>query len=157
MRTRGRRVEAPPAPPAGSLHVAAVGLAVLAHGKDCFPDKPAATTLRQLGRARDAVAGAGRRYHVYFGERLHVESAVLAGHLVWQGAIGRVVHYLGLGPHRLDVARRPAWFFEQSRHGGILCDIGSHQVEQLLFFTGAHDAEVVASGVANCQATLTAR
>ena len=36
-----------------------------------------------------------------------------------------------------------------SATGGILSDIGSHQVEQFLFFTGSEDAEIVASQVAN--------
>ncbi|MDA8296824.1 MAG: Gfo/Idh/MocA family oxidoreductase, partial [Actinomycetota bacterium] len=40
-------------------------------------------------------------------------------------------------------------FFEKDRYGGILCDIGSHQIEQFLFFTGANDATITASRVAN--------
>jgi predicted dehydrogenase len=50
---------------------------------------------------------------------------------------------LGLGPHRLNIASRPDWFFDKSRYGGILVDIGSHQIEQFLSYAGAHDAEVV--------------
>jgi predicted dehydrogenase len=44
---------------------------------------------------------------------------------------------------------RPAWFFERERYGGILCDIGSHQFDQFLFFTGSTKAEVIASQVGN--------
>lgn len=63
--------------------------------------------------------------------------------------IGRVVQVLGLGPHRLNAPSRPAWFFERARYGGILCDIGSHQIEQFLFYSGAADAQVVSARVAN--------
>jgi predicted dehydrogenase len=56
---------------------------------------------------------------------------------------------LGLGPHRLNAPSRPAWFFEREKYGGILCDIGSHQVEQFLYFTGNKEAKVVSSKVAN--------
>lgn len=126
-----------------------IGLAAMAHGKDFFADKPPLTTLEQLARARAAVAASGRKYAVYYSERLHVESAVFAGELVAAGRIGRVIQVLGLGPHRLDAAARPAWHFEPERAGGILCDIGSHQVEQFLYFTGARHAEVTASRVAN--------
>ena len=42
-----------------------------------------------------------------------------------------------MGPHRLNASSRPAWFFERARYGGILCDIGSHQIEQFLYYTGA--------------------
>ena len=44
---------------------------------------------------------------------------------------------------------RPDWFFEKDKYGGILCDIGSHQIEQILHYTGASDGEVVRSQVAN--------
>ena len=50
---------------------------------------------------------------VYFSERLHVESAVYAGQLIADGAIGRVIQVLGLGPHRLNPATRPPWFFDR--------------------------------------------
>jgi predicted dehydrogenase len=86
---------------------------------------------------------------VYYSERLHVECAVHAGVLVRDGAIGRVVQVIGLGPHRLNAPSRPAWFFEKAKYGGILCDIGSHQIEQFLFYTGAKDATVVNAKVAN--------
>ena len=44
---------------------------------------------------------------------------------------------------------RPDWFFEHEKYGGILCDIGSHQIEQFLYFTGAEDAEIVSARVQN--------
>jgi len=56
---------------------------------------------------------------------------------------------LGLGPHRLNAASRPDWFFKKEQYGGILCDIGSHQFEQFLTFTGATDATVTNAAVAN--------
>ena len=66
-----------------------------------------------------------------------------------QGTIGRVIQVLGFGPHRLSAEERPAWFFEKARYGGILCDIGSHQIEQFLFYSGASDATVTSARVAN--------
>jgi predicted dehydrogenase len=86
---------------------------------------------------------------VYYSERLHVESAVRATELVAQGAIGRVIQVLGLGPHRLSAANRPAWFWERERTGGILCDIGSHQAEQFLAYSGATDATVASAAIGN--------
>ena len=126
-----------------------LGLTVMAAGKDYFTDKTPFTTLEQLDAARHAVKETGRKYLVYYSERVHSECAVFAGDLIQQGTIGRVVQVLGLGPHRLNAPARPAWFFERERYGGILCDIGSHQIEQFLFYTGAADAEVVSARVAN--------
>ena len=126
----------------------AVGCRVMAAGKDYFTDKTPFTTSDQLAEARRVVAATGRKYMVYFSERLHVECAVHAGDLVHGGAIGKVIQVLGLGPHRLGTGR-PAWFFERAKYGGILCDIGSHQFEQFLFYSGATDASVTQAAVGN--------
>ena len=126
-----------------------LGCRVMRAGKDYFTDKTPFTTRAQLEEARQTVRETGRKYAVYFSERLHVESAVHAGTLIRSGAIGRVVHVLGLGPHRLNAPSRPAWFFDRAQYGGILCDIGSHQGEQFLYYTGAESAEVTSSMVGN--------
>lgn len=126
-----------------------LGCRVLRAGKDYFTDKAPFTTLAQLAEARHAVVETGCKFAVYYSERLHVECAVHAGSLVRSGAIGRVVQTLGTGPHRLNAQSRPAWFFNRSQYGGILCDIGSHQCEQFLFYTGASDAEIVAASAGN--------
>jgi predicted dehydrogenase len=118
-------------------------------GKDYFTDKTPFTSLDQLVAARETVAQTGRKYMVYYSERLHVESAMHALALVRRGVIGRVVQVLGLGPHRLSKGDRPSWFFERARYGGILCDIGSHQIEQFLAFTGASETEVLHAAVGN--------
>jgi len=126
-----------------------LGCRVMEAGKDYFTDKTPFTTLDQLAAARATVARTGRKYMVYFSERLHVEAAMHAGDLIHDGAIGRVLQVIGLGPHRLSKASRPAWFFKKEQYGGILCDIGSHQYEQFLYYTGATDATIAQASVAN--------
>ena len=127
----------------------ALGLKVMDHGKDYFTDKAPLTTLEQLEKAKAKVKETGLKYAVYFSERLHVESAVFAGQLIKDGAVGRVIQVIGMGPHRLNASSRPEWFFKKENYGGILCDIGSHQIEQYLYFAGVKDATVVKSQVAN--------
>ncbi len=126
-----------------------LGIRVMDHGKDYFTDKTPFTTLDQLAAAKEKHAETGMKYAVYYSERLHVESAIHAGDLIADGAIGRVLQVIGLGPHRLNAASRPKWFFEKEKYGGILTDIGSHQIEQFLFYAGCKDAKVVNSQVAN--------
>jgi predicted dehydrogenase len=126
-----------------------LGVRVMEAGKDYFTDKTPFTSLDQLETARATASRTGRKYMVYYSERLHVECAVFAGELIRGGAIGRVVQVIGMGPHRLSHAARPAWFFERAKYGGILCDIGSHQIEQFLHFSGAQDATVTEAVVAN--------
>ncbi len=126
-----------------------IGCRVMEAGKDYFTDKTPFTTLAQLDQAKAVVARTGRKYMVYFSERLHVEAAMWATDFIAGGGIGKVVQVLGLGPHRLGKANRPAWFFEKAKYGGILCDIGSHQFEQFLTYSGATDATVTQSAVGN--------
>ncbi|GMA58627.1 putative dehydrogenase [Alicyclobacillus sacchari] len=128
---------------------AAFGMRVMQHDKDYFVDKAPLTTLEQLDQVRKTVVQTGRKYAVYYSERLHVESAVYAGRLVQAGEIGKVVQVMGMGPHRLNPRSRPEWFFHRELYGGILCDIGSHQLEQFLYYTGAEDATITASRVDN--------
>jgi predicted dehydrogenase len=127
----------------------ALGLRVMEAGKDYFVDKAPLTTLGQLADAKETAERTGKKYMVYYSERIHVETAVFAGQLIEQGAIGKVVQVLGLGPHRLSAKNRPDWFFIKEKYGGILCDIGSHQIEQILYYTGAKDATVTNSQIGN--------
>lgn len=126
-----------------------LGCQVMAAGKDYFTDKAPFTTLAQLADAREVAARTNQKFMVYYSERLHVECAILAGQIINDGAIGRVIQTLGLGPHRLNAPSRPSWFFNHEEYGGILCDIGSHQCEQFLYFTGAKDAKVNYAAIAN--------
>jgi predicted dehydrogenase len=128
---------------------APLGVRVMQHGKDYLVDKPGITTLEQLADVRNVQAATKRIYSVMYSERLENRATVKAGELVQAGAIGRVVQTIGMGPHRTNLKTRPAWFFERARYGGILCDIGSHQADQFLFFTGSTSADVVASQVGN--------
>ena len=50
---------------------------------------------------------------------------------------------------RINPASRPAWFFDKQYFGGIITDIGSHQFDQFLYFTGSTKAEIVSSQVGN--------
>jgi predicted dehydrogenase len=126
-----------------------LGCRVMEAGKDYFSDKAPFTTLEQLAQSRAVVARTGRKHMVYFGERLHNESAMFTTDLLAQGVIGRVVQVTSLAPHRLSAATRPAWFFQREKYGGVLCDIGSHQFEQFLTYSGAADAKVTQSFVGN--------
>ncbi len=128
---------------------APLGIRVMRHGKDYMSDKPAFTTLEQLAEVRRVQAETGRIYSVDYSERFENRATTKALELVRQGAIGEVVHTVGLGPHLRRFHTRAPWFFEHDKYGGILCDIGSHQFDQFLAFTGATQAEIVASQVAN--------
>lgn len=126
-----------------------LGIETMEHGKDFFTAKTPFTTLEQLEEVRLKIKETRQKYAVFYSERLGVESAIFAGRLIEEGAIGRVIQVMGMGPHRLRLDTRPDWFFKKDQYGGILCDIGSHQIEQFLFYSGAKDAKVTGSKVGN--------
>jgi predicted dehydrogenase len=129
---------------------AGISMEIMRHGKDVMTDKPGMTTLEQLGELMRVQAETGRIYSVCYSEHFETRSTVKAGELVAAGAIGQVVHTMGLGPHQIRNNQRPDWFYDRPRYGGILCDIGSHQCEQFLFFSGTDtDAEVMSATVNN--------
>jgi predicted dehydrogenase len=128
---------------------APLGIRVMQAGKDYLADKPGITTLEQLADVRKAIEATRRKFAIMYSERLEVRSAVHAGELIQQGAIGKVVQTVNLAPHRVNEPARPAWFFDKSRYGGILCDIGSHQADQFLYYTGSTRAQVVAAQAGN--------
>ena len=127
----------------------AIGEAVMDAGKHYFTDKSPFTTLDQLASARQTCAATGRRYFVYYAERVHNEAAWRAGEIIAAGEIGRVLQVVTLAPHRLAEDTRPAWFFDKTAYGGIITDIGSHQVEQFLTYAGCDDARVNFARVEN--------
>jgi predicted dehydrogenase len=103
--------------------------------------------VEQLALVERAVRETGRIFSICFSERFVVPSTIVAGKLIADGAIGSVIQTLGLGPHRLNRAIRPAWFFDATSYGGILVDIASHQIDQYLHFTGSSEADIVAASI----------
>ncbi|MCY4454061.1 MAG: Gfo/Idh/MocA family oxidoreductase [Immundisolibacterales bacterium] len=128
---------------------AGVAVRAMRNGKDVMTDKPGVTTPEQLAEVKRVQTETGRIWSVDFSERFEVRAMTRAAELVEAGAIGEVVHLTGFGPHRLNRPLRPPWFFDPARTGGILCDLASHQIDQFLYLTGAEDAEIAASTVAN--------
>jgi predicted dehydrogenase len=128
---------------------APLGIRAMRAGKDFLSDKPGITNLQQLADVRRAVAETKRKFGILYSERFEVRAAVKAGELVKAGAIGKVLQTVNLAPHRLNAPSRPAWHWDTSRYGGILVDIGSHQADQFLFYTGSTEARVVAAQAGN--------
>lgn len=128
---------------------APLGIEVMRHGKDYMADKPGITTLEQLAEVRRVHEQTHRIYSIMYSERFENPATVKAGELVKAGAIGKVIQTIGLGPHRMNPKTRPAWFFDRKSYGGIICDIGSHQFDQFLFFTRSTRGEIIASQVGN--------
>jgi len=128
---------------------APLGIRVMQHGKDYMSDKPGITSLEQLAEVRRVQKQTKRIYSIMYSERFENKATVKAGELVKAGTIGKVIQTIGLGPHRISLSTRPPWFFDKKYFGGIIADIGSHQFDQFLYFTGSTKADIVFSQTGN--------
>jgi len=136
---------------------AELGIKTMKHGKDFLSDKPGITTMEQLAAVRKTIAETKKIYGILYSERLEVRAAVKAGELIRSGAIGKVIQTINIAPHQVTQhagdaggnGGRPDWFWNPDQYGGILCDIGSHQVDQFLYYTGSTSAEIAEAQVAN--------
>ena len=126
-----------------------IGCQVMEAGKDYFTDKCPFTTLEQLEDAKKITDATGRKYIVYYSERVHVESAWYVDQLIQDGVIGDIVHMEIFGPHRLNKPGRPDWFFDKKQYGGIITDIASHQFDQFLHYTRCDEGTVAHAIVDN--------
>jgi len=132
---------------------APLGIRVMKAGKDFMADKPGIVTLSQLKEVKKVREQTNRIYSIMYSERLGNPASVKADELIRAGAVGKVIQTIGLGPHRMNPSTRPPWFFDPGKAGGILCDIGSHQCDQFLFYTNSSKADVVVSQIGNFNTT----
>ena len=125
---------------------ASVACRAMRAGKDVIVDKPPAVTAGQLADVRRTQGETGRRFLVVFGELL---SGALAKalELYRKGRIGELVSVAGMAPHLLGEGR-PEWFYDSARNGGLLVDIGCHQIAQFLTITADPAAELVDASIA---------
>jgi predicted dehydrogenase len=124
-----------------------IAIEAMRNGKDVMVDKPGVITTDALASVQRAVTETGRIFSICFSERLITPASDVAAKLIADGAIGRVIQTVGLGPHRFNRAIRPAWFFDPALAGGILTDIASHQIEAFMYYTGSPDPEIVTATV----------
>ena len=119
-----------------------LSIEALKSNKDVMVDKPGCTTLDQLNNLKKAVKETGKIWSVNFSERFHVAAVAKAEELVAEGKIGKIKHTIGTGPHRQGNYERPKWFYDRESFGGIITDIGSHQIHQFLVFTNSTEAKI---------------
>ena len=126
-----------------------LSVSLLKAGKAVFSDKPGFLTLRQFEVLDKVVDETNGHYCIYFSERFHAEGPMLAQKFINEGRIGKVNHYTGTGPHRLNAQTRPWWFFESGINGSIIIDLGCQLVEQFLSNTSNRNASVVYASMSN--------
>ena len=138
------------APPAQR---AQTGIRIMRAGKDVLADKGGFLTLESLAEVRRVQVETRRIYSISYNERLLMPVSLKLDELLRAGAIGRVTHMSGIGPHGLTHNPREPWFWTRAGHGGILADVGTHQADQFLHYTASTRAEVINAHTGNVENT----
>ncbi|MBA2755369.1 MAG: Gfo/Idh/MocA family oxidoreductase [Chloroflexia bacterium] len=113
----------------------------LVAGVDVVADKPLCTTLADLDLVEAAWRRSGRRLSLLLDKRFCGPTLAVRDRLA-TGDLGDLVLAWASGPHRLRRETRPSWMFRHESYGGILNDLCIHDVDLLLWFTGARSGTV---------------
>jgi predicted dehydrogenase len=110
-------------------------------GVHVVADKPLCTTLADLERVEAAWRRSGRRLSLLLDKRFYAPT-LAARDLIAAGELGDIVLAWASGPHRLRRATRPDWMFRHATYGGILNDLCIHDIDLLLWLSGAQSGSV---------------
>ncbi len=111
-------------------------------GKHVFCDKPLCTRLDELKTIASLAAQKHLEVHVDFSLRHYWARAAS---LLQQGEVGEIVSCTFSGPHGLNYERRPKWYFEPGKHGGIINDLMGHGADFVHWITRHRYAEVLSA------------
>jgi len=121
-----------------------MAIAALKAGKHVYLDKPICTSLAEL----DEIEKISGRKNLKVGEMLDLRfNAVIneARRIITSGKLGSIHAVFFSGQHRLMYGTRPAWYFEEGKHGGTINDIAIHGVDAVDYMTGLSLKRVVSA------------
>lgn len=128
-------------------HKSDIAVKSLKAGKHILIDKPLATTEEGLNEIEaELKKNPSLKATLWLTER-YAPNYYTAKQLIDAGEIGEVVNMYFVRPHRLAPTTRPAWFFDEVLYGGILNDIGVHDLDMARWFTNSECKEIMASHV----------
>ena len=110
-------------------------------GVHVVADKPLCTTLADLETVESAWRRSGRLLSLLLDKRFYAPTLAVRD-LLAAGELGDLALAWSSGPHRLRRATRPGWMFRHATYGGILNDLCIHDIDLLLWLTGARAGAV---------------
>jgi predicted dehydrogenase len=113
----------------------------LRSGADVLADKPLCTTLSELESIEGAQRETGHVVALLL-EKRNYPATVAARQLLAEGMLGELVQVASTGPHRLIRPARPGWFLDRTTYGGILGDLAVHDIDLVLWLSGATEGTV---------------
>jgi predicted dehydrogenase len=113
----------------------------LAAGVHVISDKPLCTRLADLTAIEAEWRKSGCILSVMLEKRFYPPTLAMREILADNG-LGELALAWCSGPHQLRRPTRPAWMFQRKSYGGILNDLAVHDVDLLLWLTGARSGHV---------------
>jgi len=123
---------------------AAVVIEALRRGKHVLCDKPICTTLEEFRQIQKLRNERGLVVSIALDLRDRGNYQRMR-ELVQDGAIGEVHGVSVSGQHPLLIGIRPAWYFEEGKHGGTLNDLSVHAFDIIRWITSMEFVEITAA------------
>ena len=113
----------------------AMAIEALKAGKHVICDKPLCTSLDELNEIEALSKEKNLAVSCMFTMR-YENKLVAVKELIDSGKLGKINNVYFGGQHPLQYGRRPAWYFEKGKHGGVINDIGIHGIDLLSYLFG---------------------
>ena len=127
----------------------AIAIRALRSGKSIMFDKPLVTTRPEMFEVEKLLAENPKLRIALWLTCRYAPSYFTAKKLIDAGEIGEVTHIYLVRPHRLSPAQRPGWMFDRELYGGIINDIGVHDLDLARWYTGSEYSEILSATVSN--------
>lgn len=115
----------------------------LRRNKHVIADKPLCITMEQCERIA-AASSASRGSLAMILPVPHMAIIAKLREIIQAGELGQLLMVRSRRAYIQKVSRRPRWFFTKQYGGGILCDVGTHDVDLIRCLTSADVKEVTA-------------
>ena len=112
-----------------------MAIEALKAGKHVICDKPLCTTIGELDEIEHLAKEKGLFVSCMYTMRFEGKIAAVK-ELIDSGKLGKVHNVYFGGQHPLQYGRRPAWYYEPGKHGGVVNDIAIHGIDVLTLLWG---------------------
>lgn len=129
-----------------------MAIKALKAGKHVICDKPLCTSQEELDEIERLAKEKGLLVSCMFTMR-YEEKIAAVKEIIDSGKIGKIQNVYFGGQHPLQYGRRPSWYFEKGKHGGVINDIAIHGIDLLSYLCGLEIDKICAARCWNAYAT----
>lgn len=121
-----------------------IAIDALKAGKHIIADKPICTSIAELQQIRRIAADKSLKVGCMLDLR-YSKAAETVKKLIAEGEIGKITALSFTGQHCLNYGVRPAWYFEEGKHGGTINDIAIHGIDLINYVSGLRLGKILAA------------